>query len=53
MTPDFTFIWPLSCLKDGVHLFVNDMVLVKNGLVRGEGTNPFIDTCVPPDAHSV
>ena len=46
-------IWPLSSLKDGVHLFVNDMVLVKNGLVRGEGTSPFIDTCVPPDAHSV
>ena len=20
MTPDFTLIWPLSCLKDGVHL---------------------------------
>ena len=20
MTPDFTFIWPLSCLKNGVHL---------------------------------
>ena len=22
MTPDFTLIWPLSCLKDGVHLWV-------------------------------
>ena len=21
MTPDFTLIWPLSCLKDGVHLY--------------------------------
>ena len=21
MTPDFTLIWPLSCLKDRVHLF--------------------------------
>ena len=20
MNPDFTFIWPLSCLKDGDHL---------------------------------
>ena len=20
MTPDFTLIWPLNCLKDGVHL---------------------------------
>ena len=24
MTPDFTLIWPLSCLKDGVHLFPFD-----------------------------
>ena len=23
MTPDFTLIWPLSCLKDGVHLWVS------------------------------
>ena len=22
MNPDFTFIWPLSCLKDGDHLSV-------------------------------
>ena len=22
MTPDFTLIWPLSCPKDGVHLFL-------------------------------
>ena len=22
MTPDFTLIWPLSCLKDRVHLSV-------------------------------
>ena len=22
MTPDFTLIWPLSCLKDGVHLWL-------------------------------
>ena len=21
MTPDFTLIWPLSCLKDGAHLW--------------------------------
>ena len=21
MTPDFTLIWPLSCPKDGVHLY--------------------------------
>ena len=21
MNPDFTLIWPLSCLKDGDHLF--------------------------------
>ena len=25
MTPDFTLIWPLSCLKDGVHLSVSRM----------------------------
>ena len=23
MTPDFTLIWPLSCLKDGVHLYLS------------------------------
>ena len=22
MTPDFTLIWPLNCLKDGVHLYL-------------------------------
>ena len=28
MTPDFTLIWPLSCLKDGVHLWCAVRVLV-------------------------
>ena len=27
MTPDFTLIWPLSCLKDGVHLSDLDSTL--------------------------
>ena len=28
MTPDFTLIWPLSCLKDGVHLSPLDTSLL-------------------------
>ena len=26
MNPDFTFIWPLSCLKDGDHLSLPSLV---------------------------
>ena len=33
MTPDFTLIWPLSCLKDGVHLF--DHRSAPQGVVAG------------------
>ena len=32
MNPDFTLIWPLSCLKDGDHLYVSGPAPSVNGL---------------------
>ena len=32
MNPDFTLIWPLSCLKDGNHLYEGgDVVVAESG----------------------
>ena len=44
MTPDFTLIWPLSCLKDGVHLCFMGLMLsaftVGATLVLPAGSDP-------------
>ena len=43
MTPDFTLIWPLSCLKDRVHLFVLEGLRGEESiaaLCRREGLAP-------------
>ena len=32
MNPDFTLIWPLSCLKDGDHLFPPEAEDCKEGV---------------------
>ena len=29
MNPDFTLIWPLSCLKDGDHLWMRHGVMAR------------------------
>ena len=34
MIPDFTLIWPLSCLKDGVHLCSCWLLLAEGHLTR-------------------
>ena len=34
MNPDFTLIWPLSCLKDGVHLSVRSSMRAQKRLMQ-------------------
>ena len=36
MTPDFTLIWPLSCLKDRVHLWITPTRTKVKGRVNRE-----------------